>query len=121
MENLVNNGLEVGDADIVRTNTLPDNMQEFMSKVDHLLPDGFDLYELEGDASVYFSLEEFGELATAEIRPTTPREKGYTEGGPDVWLKITSDGDTPDVSTTYFSIDEAVKYAVKRLTEICNN
>lgn len=119
MDNLIGNGLEVGDLDVARGNGLPDSMQEFMNQVDDLLPDGFDLYELEGDGSVYFSVEELDEIATAEIRPTTERERGYTDGGPNVFLKVTSEGDAPDETTTWFKLEEAVAYAVKRINKIC--
>lgn len=94
-------------------------IQELVNSVDDLLPDDFELFELEGDQSVYFNYAERQDEATAEIRYTTAREKGYTEDiGPRFALYIVVDGPDADNKTTWFSLDEAVDYAVKQIRRV---
>lgn len=91
-------------------------IQELVNAVDDLLPDDFELFELEGDESVYFSYADRGEEATAEIRFTTAREKGYTEDiGPRYALSIVVEGPDPDNKSTWFSLEDAVDFAVKQI------
>lgn len=94
-------------------------IQELVNAVDDLLPEDFELYELEGDQSVYFNYAERQDEATAELRYTTAREKGYTEDiGPRYALSIVVDGPDPDNKTTWFSLEEAVDYAVKQIRRV---
>lgn len=118
MNEFLQNGPEVGDAELVGVNTLPENMQEFISMVDDLLPEEFELFELEGDNSVYFSKTDSEDICLAEIRPTTPREAGYVEGGPTIFLRISSEGDTPDEVTTWYDLEKAVTRGVNKINSI---
>lgn len=94
-------------------------IQELVNAIDDLLPEDFELFELEGDQSVYFNYAERQDEATAEIRYTTAREKGYTEDiGPRYALSIVVDGPDPDNKTTWFSLEDAVDFAVKHIRRV---
>lgn len=116
------NGNQVGDLELVELDSLPATMQEFALRVDDLLPEEFEMYQLEGDESVYFAADgDDGERVVAEIRKTTEREAGNSDGnGPTVFLGITSDGDTPDTKMTFFSLEKAVDFGAKRIMKILN-
>lgn len=110
-------GLEPGSAP---DTTIPSVIiQELVNAIDDLLPEDFELFELEGDQSVYFNYAERQDEATAEIRYTTAREKGYTEDiGPRFALSIVVDGPDPDNKTTWFSLEDAVDFAVKHIRRV---
>lgn len=110
-------GLEPGSAP---DTTIPSVIiQELVNAIDDLLPEDFELFELEGDQSVYFNYAERQDEATAEIRYTTAREKGYTEDiGPRYSLSIVVDGPDPDNKTTWFSLEDAVDFAVKHIRRV---
>lgn len=109
-------GPEVGDSEIDQGPLPYPNSRALATAVDDLLPEDFDMFELEGDDSIYFNYSDRSDEATAEIRPTTPREKGYTEGiGPQFSLTIIKDGPDADATTTWFDLEQAVDYAVKSI------
>lgn len=106
------NGPEVGDAEVYDVS--PDI--KLVEAVDELLPDDFEMWELEGDESVYFGCIDREEEAAAEIRPTSPREQGYSQGvTPQYALTLTFAGPDADNFTTWFDLEKAIAFATKRI------
>ena len=96
--------------------------EELMNEVDDLLPEGFEIYELEFDDSVYINKDGFGDNATAEIRYATAREIGtdIEENAAKFLLSISIAGPDPDNVTTWFSLESCVESAVKQLERQVN-
>lgn len=118
MTGIYTTGPEVGDSQIDQGPIPFPNSQALALAVDDLLPDDFELFELEGDDSIYFSYADMPEEAIAEIRPTTPREKGYSEGvGPQFSLTIVKAGPDADATTTWFDLEQAIDYATKSIRD----
>ncbi len=93
--------------------------QTLADAVDEFLHSEFEMYELEGiDESVFFNFsEESADIVTAEIRPTTDRERGGI-GGPLFHLSIVSHGPTDDNVTTWYNVGDAVRYGEKCIARI---
>ena len=89
------------------------------AQIDDLLPEeGFDIYELEGEDSVYISLEgDDNDVAPAEIRETSHREQGtdIIENAAKFHLTMTFDGPDLDNETTWLTLDACGSSAAKQL------
>jgi len=94
------------------------SLEALRDQVDEILQPEFELFELEGTSSVYFSFAEHSDVATAEIRLTTPREQGYSEGGPQYHLNVTSSGPDPDNKSNWFDLESAVTFGEKQIKKI---
>lgn len=96
--------------------------EELMNEVDDLLPEGYEIYELEFDDSVYVSKEGFGDNATAEIRYAAAREVGtdIEENSANFLLSVSIAGPDSDNVTTWFSLESCVNSAVKQLERQVN-
>jgi hypothetical protein len=114
---ITKDGPQVGDMELKTFDDLPKTVQELISAVDDALPEDYNLWELEGDESVYFSKEGYEDEAIAEVRFATPREEGYNENGPKIVLIMVYSGPDLDNKTLWFDPKKAVDAAVKQINQ----
>lgn len=111
-------GGEIGDASIL-TPEPAKTFELLVSAIDEILPDGFEMWDLEDDESVYVSFHDQSEQIVAEVRYTTPQENGFSEAGmgPCYAVVFTKEGPEPDSLTTWFNLDEAIDFVQKTIKQ----
>lgn len=83
---------------------------DLVEHIDNSLPEEYDIEVTEDKRAIVISLPENDEVVGV-LRYTNEREKGGN-GGPDFLLKTVFAGNQEDVTTTWFNVDEALKFVM---------